>query len=65
MELSKRRAQSTLTIRPKTLNNKRDTKINMQRREKLSQLLIEKLMHKLNIPSTNRIIVQKDLKKNK
>ena len=63
MELSKRRAQSTLTIRPKTLNNKRDTKINMQRREKLSQLLIEKLMHKLNIPSTNRIIVQKDVEK--
>ena len=63
MEISKKRTQSTKKMRPKTVNTKRDTKINMQRREKLSQLLIDRFINKFNVPLNNKIIVKKEVEK--
>ena len=54
MEKSKRRVQTAKKARPKTANNRRDAKINMQSREKLSQILTDRFINKFNVPLNNK-----------
>ena len=63
MEKSKRKVQTAKKARPKTANNRRDAKINMQSREKLSQILIDRFINKFNVPLNNKIIVKKEVEK--